>query len=485
MEKWNISSPKYESDILNDALNVSPWRGHRNFIYDYIKYIKPKTIVELGTHYGCSFFAMCQSVKDNQLNSKIYAIDTWEGDPQAGFYGNEVWDIVNTTKQLYFNKQDTVFMRMLFNDAVQQFGDEAFDLIHIDGLHTYEAVMEDFRNWLPKLRKDGVMLFHDVNSEKKYGTNVFWEEIKQKYQYYFEFTHSWGLGILFPKGDHIYNQLMENNFEDKLIIYQYKALYEYESLKTKDLTQMADERFEAIKKQNKMIEEKDEGMRNQGRMIDERDATIESQRALIEEKDEGIRNQGKMIDERDATIESQRALIEEKDEGIRNQGRMIDERDATIESQRALIEEKDEEIRNQGKMIDERDATIESQRALIEEKDEGIRNQGRMIDERDATIESQRALIEEKDEGIRNQGRMIDERDATIESQRALIEEKDEGICNQGRMIDERDATIEEQRTLCLEKDKIISEQLVEIQHLNELIQKVNKHKVISKLIFH
>lgn len=392
MKDWEISNPKYESDDLNSFLEVSPWCGHRNFVYDYLKYIKPKNIIELGTHYGCSFFAMCQSMKDNQLNIKLYAVDTWEGDEQAGFYGNEVWESVNKIKQHCFSEQNTVFMRMLFNDAVKEFDDETFDLIHIDGLHTYEAVSEDFQNWLPKLKKDGVILFHDVNSEKKYGTNVFWKEIKQKYSYYFEFKHSWGLGLLFPKGDKLYKELLALNFLEKQLIYQYKALYEYETKKTRDLTQMADDRYEAIQ--------------NQSRMIDERDMVIKSQKALIDEKDEGIRNQSRMIDERDAVIKSQKKLIDERDEAIMNQ------------------------------------------KELIDEKDEGIRNQSRMIEERDTVIKSQKELIDEKDEGIRNQSQIIKEKDIAIEE------------------IEER-----------------IAEYSKRNDHLERLMQRVYKHKIISKWI--
>ena len=477
MEKWNISSPRYESDILNESLRVSPWQGHRNFVYDYFKYIKPKTVIELGTHYGCSFFAMCQSVKDNQLDSELYAVDTWEGDPQAGFYGNEVWDTVIATKHKYFEGQNTVFMKMLFNEAVKKFSDETFDLIHIDGLHTYEAVSEDFHNWLPKLKKDGVILFHDVDSEKKYGTNVFWEETKQKYPCFFEFSHSWGLGILFPKGSKIYELLMQNNFQDKLWIYRYKALYEYETIKTEDLTKMADERYEAIMEQSRMIDERDSAIASQKNLIDEKDEGMRSQNRMIDERDAVIASQGRMIDERDALIAGQKALIDEKDEGMGSQGRMIDERDAVIAGQKGLIDEKDEGMRSQSRMIDERDAVIAGQKALIDEKDEGMRNQGRMIDERDALIAGQKALIDEKDEGMRNQGRMIDERDAVIAGQKALIDEKDEGMRNQGRMIDERDAVVRDQR-------QIIEEQTARLEHLSSLLQKVKEHKMLSRLIF-
>lgn len=305
MDKWSISTANFESDLLNPGLSVSPWCGHRNFIYDYLNFIKPERVIELGTHYGCSFFAMCQSMKDNKLDIKLYAVDTWKGDEQAGFYGEEVWNIVNKTKQEYYSKQNTEFVRMLFSDAAKKFENESFDLIHIDGLHTYDAVSEDFKTWLPKLKENGVMMFHDIASQLNYGTNTFWKEIKEQYNCYFEFDHSWGLGILFPKGNKIQKIMQNSNFEDKLQIYKYKALYQYETIKTKDLTQMANERYAAIQKQTQMI--------------DERDIVIEAQKELVDEKDEGIKKQTQMIDERDLVIEDQKKLIAERDEIIKQQ----------------------------------------------------------------------------------------------------------------------------------------------------------------------
>ena len=354
MDKWTISNVEYESDIINPKLAVSPWCGHRNFIYDFLNYIKPEKIIELGTHYGCSFFAMCQSIKDNRLNCELYAVDTWRGDEQAGFYGNEVWEVVNQTGETYYSTVDAKLLRMTFDEAAKTFADDTFDLIHIDGLHTYDAVSGDYAAWLPKLKKNGVMLFHDVNSELNYGTNQFWREIKNKYKFYFEFEHSWGLGILFPKGNRIYDKMLEQNFCDKILIYNYKALYQYETIKTEDLTQMANERYDAINHQSKMIDERDATIETQTKMIDERDATIKGQNDLIDERDATIRSQTKMIDERDATIKGQNDLIDERDVTIRSQTKMIDERDTTIKNQNQIIE-------NQLNMLSERDSTISNQ----------------------------------------------------------------------------------------------------------------------------
>lgn len=80
-QHWQITTPAFEADHLNPSLNVSPWCGHRNFVYDLLNFLEPASVIELGTHYGCSFFAMCQSIKDNALpGCRLYAVDTWKGD---------------------------------------------------------------------------------------------------------------------------------------------------------------------------------------------------------------------------------------------------------------------------------------------------------------------------------------------------------------------------------------------------------------------
>ena len=380
MKDWMMSDVMFEADILNPGLAVSPWCGHRNFIYDFIRHFEPQSIIELGTHYGCSFFAMAQSIKDNHLQSKLYAVDTWQGDEQAGYYGNEVWDLVNRTKETYYSQVEIHLNKMLFQEAVKWFNDETFDLIHIDGLHTYDAVSRDFSMWLPKLKKNGVMMFHDVNSKLKYGTNSFWKKIKEQYSYYFEFEHSWGLGILFPKGKELYDQMIDINFSDKQKIYMYKALYQYEIMKTKDLTSMANDRYEAIEKQS--------------RMIDERDEVIRSQKKLIDEKDAGICRQIEMINERDAVIQAQKELVDEKDAGIRRQTEMIDERDETIRAQKKLIDEKDVGLQKQSRMIDERDETIRLQAVLLSEKEAIIAKQKIAIEEKEKALNIMNHILE-------------------------------------------------------------------------------------------
>ncbi|MCP1648312.1 class I SAM-dependent methyltransferase [Pseudomonas nitroreducens] len=179
----------------------STWIDHIPFGYDIVAAVRPKMLVELGTHNGMSYFTFCQSMKENDIDGVCYAVDTFEGDVHSDKYDESVFTSVsNHNRQNYFGF--SYLMRMLFEEALRHFDNETIDLLHIDGLHTYEAVSEDFANWYPKIRPGGIILFHDVMARlQDFGAWRFWDEIRGKHET-FTFNHGFGLGVLRkPGGD--------------------------------------------------------------------------------------------------------------------------------------------------------------------------------------------------------------------------------------------------------------------------------------------
>ncbi|OGS71891.1 MAG: hypothetical protein A2063_05640 [Gallionellales bacterium GWA2_60_142] len=157
--------------------------------------MRPRTYVELGTHYGASFFAVCQAIEEYKIDCFPVAIDLWVGDKHAGYYQEDVY---STFKWIHQNKYSGVgsALRKDFSEAAQDFEAKSIDLIHIDGLHTYEAVKNDYETWLPKVTENGVLLFHDTAvRERGFGVWELWDEIKDKHAS-FNFTHTHGLGII-------------------------------------------------------------------------------------------------------------------------------------------------------------------------------------------------------------------------------------------------------------------------------------------------
>ena len=185
----NIEIPK--------RLETGAWHGHITFAQWIIRVLKPEIFVELGTHKGDSYFAFCQSVEHNKLNTKCFAVDSWQGEKHAGEYGSEVFDDVNNYNNKNYSDFSTLY-KCSFDEAIHNFQDGSIELLHIDGLHTYEAVKHDFEMWKPKLSKDAIILFHDTTEiQTDFGVWRFWEEIEKEYSdKTFLFLHSHGLGVL-------------------------------------------------------------------------------------------------------------------------------------------------------------------------------------------------------------------------------------------------------------------------------------------------
>lgn len=188
-----IEAASFQPDLFAEN---SAWIGHLPFACYVMKAVQPEVTVELGSHWGHSYFAFCKAVKEYRLPARCFAVDTWAGDPQAGEYSDEVYQHVKAHNQKHYPNFSNL-LRMTFDEALEHFSEASVGLLHIDGLHTYEAVKHDFESWLPKLAPGAVVLFHDTNvRDADFGVWKFWAELKQLYPNHFEFTHSHGLGVI-------------------------------------------------------------------------------------------------------------------------------------------------------------------------------------------------------------------------------------------------------------------------------------------------
>ena len=178
--------------------NVGTWSGHLPFANDLVWAQKPKLLVELGTHYGESYFGFCQAAEESGAGTRCFAIDTWKGDEHAGFYGEEVYQDVERANQPY--RSFSTLLRDTFDNAREQFEPGSIDLLHIDGLHTYDTVKHDFEQWYSQVKPGGVVLLHDITvRHANFEVWRLWEELSREHPH-FEFHHSWGLGVILKPG---------------------------------------------------------------------------------------------------------------------------------------------------------------------------------------------------------------------------------------------------------------------------------------------
>jgi hypothetical protein len=155
-----------------------------------------------------SFFSAVQTAKLLNMPFTARAIDLWEGDLHVGAYGEEVFDHVTERAKEFAG---VTLTRSLFSESRNLVPDKSVDLLHIDGLHTYEGVKEDFDTWLSCVSDRGIILFHDVREiQLNFGVHQLWAELQKKFAS-FTFYHGHGLGVLLggPKAPKVFRLLAE------------------------------------------------------------------------------------------------------------------------------------------------------------------------------------------------------------------------------------------------------------------------------------
>jgi archaellum component FlaC len=180
------------------------WAAHLPFACDLVAALKPQMIVELGVHYGDSYFGFCQAVEENQLTCTCYGVDRWrvsgKSKPGRPAFAKAIYDAVNRHNDRHY-RSFSYLLRSSFDDATEQFSEQSIALLHLNGACSYEAAANDFQRWLPKVRPGGVILLHNIAVRSgDCGVWRLWEELQNSFPN-FSFRHGGGLGVLWkPEG---------------------------------------------------------------------------------------------------------------------------------------------------------------------------------------------------------------------------------------------------------------------------------------------
>ena len=340
---WKYYQPTFEHrDIFPDYDGA--WFGHKFFTYDLVANTKPQKIVELGTHKGTSFFSFCQAVKDFKLDAELIAIDTWKGDKHAGYYEEDVYELFNKVKNKTYPNLNTVILKKLFDDAIKDIPDNSVDILHIDGLHTYEAVKHDFENWINKVKNNGIVLFHDTHEKTAdFGVYKLWEELKEKYQT-MEFAHSHGLGVL---------------FKDKN---KYKDLLNLQNIWKQYYSVVPENRI--LKNDNSIKESAISGL---SQAIQQKDSEALNLNQSIQQKESEALNLNQSIQKNEENIQVLNQSIQQKESAMFELDQSIKQKNENIQSLNQTIEKEKEEADNLKELINQKESVISELNQIIEE----------------------------------------------------------------------------------------------------------------------
>ena len=100
----------------------------------------------------------------------LYLIDPWLHQPESVYPGDKANEpdanfsaTYDAVRREFGRLPNAVIMRVAGFDAARSFPDEVFDFVFIDAIHTVAMVVADAVTWWPKVKRGGVLAFHDFN----------------------------------------------------------------------------------------------------------------------------------------------------------------------------------------------------------------------------------------------------------------------------------------------------------------------------------
>lgn len=125
--------------------------------------------VELGVSAGRFTMFLCGTIHDMEM----IAVDRWESQPNNTVEGGQTymdWDHEASYRSFSDNCERffpgrVKILRMDTSAAAPVVEDESQDFVFIDADHSYEGCKRDIENWLPKVRRGGMLCGHDYSTD--------------------------------------------------------------------------------------------------------------------------------------------------------------------------------------------------------------------------------------------------------------------------------------------------------------------------------
>jgi hypothetical protein len=125
------------------------------------------TIAEIGVYNGHHLNSYAEIIRANK--GKIYAFDWFKGQfhakdkEQEIFFDQDSSKIIEEFKKNCAHNLDIIeIIEGKTSDTFSRIKDESLDICYIDASHSYEDVKNDIINFMPKIKKGGIICGDDL-----------------------------------------------------------------------------------------------------------------------------------------------------------------------------------------------------------------------------------------------------------------------------------------------------------------------------------
>jgi predicted O-methyltransferase YrrM len=165
-KEWRTVEDQMASmDIPKAADSVNP--GDRRALYYLVRHLRPRSVLEIGTHLGASTVHIAAALRqtqqdDAQTNSRVTTVDIKDMNDQATMPWLE-WGAGYSPAEMARRLGLSDWISFVTDGSLDFLAscEERYDFIFLDGDHAPRAVYQELPSALSVLQTDGVILLHD------------------------------------------------------------------------------------------------------------------------------------------------------------------------------------------------------------------------------------------------------------------------------------------------------------------------------------
>jgi cephalosporin hydroxylase len=155
--------------IFEDLYTIVEESGHESSfnreeceaLYNFCQEIpRGGLVLEIGIQFGRSLTVL--GIVGNERDFDIIGVDSWQEDVSQDAK-------MHVEEKIKKYDMPITVMNITSEEAEGELKFDRFDLVHIDGDHEYESVLQDIVLWSRKVKKGGYMCFDDYGHDSLPG----------------------------------------------------------------------------------------------------------------------------------------------------------------------------------------------------------------------------------------------------------------------------------------------------------------------------